>query len=87
MPPKEELILRDTLAIDRTRLANQRTLLSFIRTGLYLIVTALGIFQFSKTGNYDWTAWTLDVLGGITVIVGIVNYLYMHKKVERAYTD
>ncbi|MCB0600178.1 MAG: DUF202 domain-containing protein [Saprospiraceae bacterium] len=87
MPLKEELILRDTLAIDRTRLANQRTLLSFIRTGLYLIVTALGIYQFSKTSKFLWTVWILAALGAVTVVIGIINYLYMHKKVEKAYSD
>jgi putative membrane protein len=87
MPPKEELILRDTLAIDRTRLANQRTLLSFIRTGLYLIVTALGIYQFSHTSRFYWTVWILAVLGGMTIVIGITNYLLMRKKVQKAYSD
>ena len=33
----EELILRDYLAIERTKLANVRTLFSYIRTSLYLL--------------------------------------------------
>ena len=32
----EELILRDHLALDRTRLANERTLLAYLRTALML---------------------------------------------------
>ena len=35
---REELILRDHLALDRTRLANERTLLSYLRTALMLMV-------------------------------------------------
>ncbi|MCE5185755.1 MAG: DUF202 domain-containing protein [Planctomycetaceae bacterium] len=35
-----ELILRDELAIDRTRLANERTFLSYLRTALTLAVVA-----------------------------------------------
>ena len=35
----EELILRDYLAIERTKLANVRTLFSYIRTSLYPVWT------------------------------------------------
>ena len=37
--PKEDLILRDWLAADRTELANERTFLAYIRTALAIIVT------------------------------------------------
>ncbi|MFT4781527.1 MAG: putative membrane protein, partial [Pseudohongiellaceae bacterium] len=36
--PDERVILRDYLAIERTRLANERTLLSYIRSSLYLLL-------------------------------------------------
>ena len=41
----EELILRDYLAIERTKLANVRTLFSYIRTSLYLLTAGIGIFR------------------------------------------
>ena len=81
----KELILRDKLALDRTKLANQRTLLAFGRTGLYLIVTALAIFKFSKTGQYDWIAWCLIALGSVIEVAGIVNYIRMKIKINRLY--
>ena len=40
----EELILRDYLAIERTKLANVRTLFSYIRTSLYLLTAGIGIY-------------------------------------------
>ena len=83
---RNELILRDTLAIDRTRLANQRTLLSFVRTGLYLIVTALAIFQFTHAGTQSWPAWVLIIVGTAVIIGGFINYSYMHRKIERSYS-
>ncbi len=82
---RNELILRDTLAIDRTRLANQRTLLAFVRTGLYLIVTALAIFEFTHAGTRSWPAWILIVVGGAVIVGGFLNYLYMRHKIERSY--
>lgn len=41
----EKLILRDHLALERTKLANERTLFSYIRTSLYLLTAGIGIFQ------------------------------------------
>lgn len=36
----KDLVLREYLAIERTKLANERTLLTYIRTGLYFLVAA-----------------------------------------------
>lgn len=40
-----QLILRDVLAIDRTRLANERTLLAWLRTALMLFVTGVTLIK------------------------------------------
>lgn len=81
-----EIILRDKLAIDRTRLANQRTLLSFVRTGLYFIATAVGIaFLGKRAGYFGWVEWSLSGIGIVSIMVGIVNYLLMRRKIRKAY--
>lgn len=80
-----ELILRDTLAIDRTRLANQRTLLAFVRTGLYLCFTGIGIFHINKDDTLDWLAWTAIGIGIFIAIIGLINYLKMAKKIAGKY--
>jgi putative membrane protein len=41
----ENLILRDHLAIDRTRLANERTLLSWLRTALMMLVSGITLLK------------------------------------------
>jgi len=41
----EETIFRDYLVVERTRLANERTLLSYIRTSLYLLLGAIAFFS------------------------------------------
>ena len=43
--PDQQVILRDYLAIERTRLANERTLLSYIRSSLYLLLGSIAFFQ------------------------------------------
>ncbi|MBK8500954.1 MAG: DUF202 domain-containing protein [Saprospiraceae bacterium] len=83
---ENEIILRDILAIDRTRLANQRTLLSFIRTGLYFIATAVGIAFLRKNDIlFGWKEWSLTGIGVLSIVVGIINYLLMRKKIRHAY--
>ncbi len=43
---REELILRDYLAADRTVLANERTLMSYIRTSLALAAAGGSLIHF-----------------------------------------
>ena len=52
---EEGLILRDILALERTRLANERTLLTYGRTSLYLVlggVALLKVEQFENTKTF-----------------------------------
>ena len=53
----EKLILRDHLALERTKLANERTLFSYIRTSLYLLTAGIGIFQIENISRLDGLAW------------------------------
>lgn len=82
---REDLILRDFLAIDRTRLANQRTLLSFFRSGLYLFVTAVAVDRVPGLEDLQWLTFFVWVLGISVIILGLVNYLLMRKKIMKAY--
>lgn len=82
------MILRDTLAVDRTRLANQRTLLSFFRTGLSLVVTALAIFEFKRDDIwYMRSAWALIGLGLIIIITGFISYFVTKRRIVKSYTN
>lgn len=85
--PAEEKILRDYLAIDRTRLANERTLLAFLRTSLYLLATALAFFELKSLQNLrDW-AWVLIAGGVVFIVIGITNYIRMKDKINHHYLD
>ncbi len=44
----EELTLNDWLAVDRTRLANERTHLSYMRTVVTMVVAAITIYNLLK---------------------------------------
>ena len=81
----EDKILRDYLAIDRTRLANQRTLLSFFRTGLYMFVTALAVIKVEVLKELKVVAIIFFVLSALCIVIGVVNYLLVRKKIENHY--
>lgn len=49
----KELILRDHLALERTKLANERTLFAYIRMALYLLTVGIGIFQIESISRLD----------------------------------
>lgn len=44
--------IRNSLALSRSVMANERTLLAYIRTGLTLIVSGGGIIRFIQDGKY-----------------------------------
>ena len=50
----KELILRDHLALERTKLANERTLFAYIRMALYLLTVGIGIFQIESISRLGW---------------------------------
>lgn len=82
-----DLILRDKLALDRTRMANQRTFLAFVRTGMYFIVTALAVFHLEEKTRFGWFEWSLFVIGGAAILGGVLSYFVMRKKVRYAITN
>lgn len=49
----------DDLARDRTALANERTYAAWVRTGLALLATALGIAKFMDASVPDWAVRSL----------------------------
>lgn len=77
-----ELILRDKLAIDRTHLANERTLLSYLRTSLYLIIFSLVIF--SET-DLLYVSFSSITLSGIIAVVGLFRYYRTKRRINNLY--
>lgn len=81
----DELSLRDHLALDRTHLANVRTLLAFTRTGIYFIFTGAGIFYLFKNPALFLLGWLAVIVGLAVIVLGIVNYLRTKQRVGRLY--
>ncbi|MFQ5745324.1 MAG: DUF202 domain-containing protein [Acidobacteriota bacterium] len=80
---RDDLILRDVLARDRTILANERTFLAYVRTVLTLVVGGASFIHF-----FDW-AWVV-ITGSIMVAIspfligfGLWRYLLVRRDMQR----
>jgi putative membrane protein len=78
-----DALIRDTLALERTRLANEWTFLAYVRTALTLIAASAVLFQyFSKSPSYLLAAWLLVGAGAFTFIVGLIRFFQVARKLN-----
>lgn len=82
---KEKLILRDYLAMQRTTLANERTLFSYIRTSLYLVLGGIGLIEVEVFQNLRWVGFLALVVSVILFIYGIARYIALRQKLIKFY--
>lgn len=76
------LILRDYLAIERTRLANERTALSYLRTVLALTAGALTLLHLVDTPAARMTAWGLIAFGASLLSFGVFRFAAVRRRVS-----
>ncbi|WP_205503458.1 YidH family protein [Rufibacter psychrotolerans] len=69
--------IKDTLAIERTSFANERTFLAYLRTSLSLIIAGISLHQFFNTAVSMWIAVVLIPLG---LAIGAVGYRKFTRK-------
>lgn len=83
--PDEKVILRDYLAIERTRLANERTLLSYIRSSLYLLIGSIAFFQLKDFPNFKYLALASLVFSIIFFVIGVFRFRLLKKSLKKLY--
>ena len=79
---KEELILRDYLAADRTELANERTLLAYVRTSVALAAAGGSLIHFLDS-------LAADIVGGLflapaagILIIGLQRFIWYKRRLQ-----
>lgn len=83
--PDQEVILRDYLAIERTRLANERTLLSYIKSSLYLLLGGITALQLKNYPELAYLGFTALVFSAIFLIIGIYRFTLLKKSLKKLY--
>lgn len=80
----KDLILREKLALQRTILANQSTLLAFLRTSMYFMVAGLSVRQFMDLKNGLLVEVTLMLFAVAIFVIGVVNYILQRRKIRES---
>ncbi len=73
------LPLTDLLAVDRTRLANERTLLAYLRTALGLIVLGISFLHFLEAGWYHVAGYSFFGFGAVILAIGVYRFAQVHR--------
>lgn len=77
--------ITDWLALERTKMANQRTLLAMLRTGFYFLVMGLTVITVEGLGELKSYYWMFFIAGGLFILIGIAHYFYNNKKLISKY--
>ncbi len=83
----EKLILRDHLALQRTKLANERTLLTYIRSALYLIIAGIAFLNVKEFAQIPYLGMLCFVFSGVLFLVGILRYVQLRKQIDTMYRE
>ena len=79
---ENELILRDQLAIDRTILANERTLLSYLRGAVAMVIAGVTFVQFIEFGILRYIGMALVPIGLFTGVFGLSRYRRINRRIR-----
>lgn len=80
----KEAVLADQLAIERTKMANDRTILSFVRTSLYFSLAGFSFNEFISGNNGNIVGVLLFVTAGVILVIGTWRYRVTAKKIRKS---
>ncbi len=72
---QDDLTLRDVLAIDRTLVANERTMLGYVRTTLAMLGAGAALLHFFNEETSQYAGWGFVALSIPTLGIGVWHYL------------
>lgn len=71
---REEMILRDWLALDRTVLANKRTFLAYGRTAIALLALGIAFVKLIHHELFEISGFLLMAVGAFVFVVGLREF-------------
>jgi len=80
---EETLIVRDFLARQRTKLANDRTLLSYVRTSLYFVVSGTALIKVNDLENVKDLGYLSFLISIVLLVLGFINFIRLKRKLQK----
>ncbi len=78
-----ELSTSDRLAIERTKLANERTFLAYFRSAIVFASSGFAIIQLEVLQKVMWIGYALIIIGPILLCIGLLRFLSIRKRIGR----
>ncbi len=78
-----QLILRDRLAIERTKLANEHTFLAYFRSSIFFLATGLSIIHINFFNEVNYLGWSFVGISPLLLSAGIVRLIKVRKSVSK----
>jgi putative membrane protein len=84
---KQEIILRDFLALERTKLANERTLLAYLRGSIYLVLGGIAFLQVEGFDSIKWLGPVSLILAIAFMFLGVFRFFYLKRRLKKFYKE
>ncbi len=78
----DESLIREHLALERTKLANERTLLSYTQAALYFLLGGLALVQIKEAEEMHYIGYLALVFSVLFVTVGIWRFIVLKNKMK-----
>lgn len=75
----------DTLAIERTRLANERTFLAYFRTAIVFLSSGFAIIKINALKDITFIGYIFMVIAPVLFLIGLLRFLYVRQKLQKYY--
>ena len=82
---KIELSKTDALAIERTRLANERTFLAYFRSSIVFLSSGFAIIKIDALRDITDIGYFLMIIAPILFIIGVFRFLYVKRQLRKYY--
>ncbi len=79
---ENKISLTDLLAIERTNMANERTLLAYFRTFIILVSSGIAIVKIDFLNQISLLGIILISLSPLVLTFGVFRYFSLNKKIK-----
>jgi len=78
-----EIKKSDLLALARTNLANERTILAYFRTFIVILSSGFAILKIEILQNIITLGYFFIITSFIVIIIGVVRFIHVKRKVKK----